>query len=89
VFYIPYYSQIRLACNLLDVSVLIECHRTNFMNNMPDNKHLHYLGNIYIYIYIYILYIIRSRNNKMSYSIDKVLSLCEEAKFNEDKYATN
>jgi len=25
----------------------------------------------------------------MSYSIDKVLSLCEEAKFNGDKYATN
>jgi len=53
VFYIPYYSQIRLACNLLDVSVLIERHRTDFMNNMPDNEHLRNLGNIYIYIIYY------------------------------------
>jgi len=36
--------QIRLACDLPDVSVLIEHCRKNFMNNMLDNEQLHYLG---------------------------------------------
>jgi len=36
--------QIRLACDLPDVSVLIEQRRMNFMNNMLDNEHLRYLS---------------------------------------------
>jgi len=35
---------IRLVCDLPDISVLIERRRMNFINNMLDNEHLHYLS---------------------------------------------
>jgi len=34
-------NQIRLACDLSDVNVLIERHRMKFVNNMLDSDHLH------------------------------------------------
>jgi len=37
-------NQIRLACDLPDVSMIIERRRMKFMNNMLENEHLHYLG---------------------------------------------
>ena len=37
-------TQIRLACDLPDVSVLIEHCRKNFIINMLDNEQLHYPG---------------------------------------------
>ena len=37
-------NQVRLACDLPDVSMIIECRRMKFMNNMLENEHLRYLG---------------------------------------------
>ena len=37
-------NQIRLACDLPGVSMIIERRRMKFMNNLLENEHLHYLG---------------------------------------------
>ena len=42
-------AQIRLFCDLPDVSVLIERRRMNFMNNMLDNEHLRYLSLFWVH----------------------------------------
>ena len=42
-------SQIRLFCDMTDVSVLIERRRMNFMNNMLDNEHLRYLNLFWVH----------------------------------------
>jgi len=42
-------TQIRLAYDLPDVTVLIERRRMNFMNNMLDNEHLRYLSLFWVH----------------------------------------
>ena len=41
-------NEIRMMCDLPDVSVMVERRRMKFMNNMLDSEHFRYIGLICI-----------------------------------------
>ena len=51
-------NEIRMMCDLPDVSVMVERRRMKFMNNMLDSEHFRYIGLICINYWYFGVFII-------------------------------